>query len=446
MECHIVARSRAGPRSGDVKQRDLDGYRNLILLCPTHHKEVDDQPAEYSAQALVEIKRRHEEWVDETLELRANVPDAFWARFKQEAEELLAQRASESDEGTFALLEGLGVYVLLTAEMLGADEMVFFIRGQNAEISLAFKYERERIFFAHAEGDGFEDGFAAFEDAATIEDHTDDVLDYRREGETENPMVSFVSAAAMLSTIAEQIGGEEELFYVRRDEPADGAEIAVRLYEDVALFAAGKAGTFENAHRSFARRDPADASWVIRTKFFLDTYSRAMEEGDRDAWLGFTANYFASSVVAVLAESPAEAQIADEKRALFAGLLRNRFFESLLMLRAADRKIEDPQIRAWVEAHADPDPEDGYSAFLPTACLEAVNEFAAAAGLDEEEEAELEPDALDHLYRAINLMRGFEDEEVQESIAQLTLEQMEWWREPEARAEILELAARADPT
>jgi hypothetical protein len=64
-ECHIVARELDGPRGEDllpVGQRDL--YANLILLCHSHHKIIDDQPAKYSVQDLHRIKSEHVEWVD----------------------------------------------------------------------------------------------------------------------------------------------------------------------------------------------------------------------------------------------------------------------------------------------------------------------------------------------------------------------------------------------
>lgn len=68
-ECHIVARSSDGPR-GDptILEKELDDYLNLILLCKVHHKLIDDQPNTYTADALREIKRNHEKWVQEALQ------------------------------------------------------------------------------------------------------------------------------------------------------------------------------------------------------------------------------------------------------------------------------------------------------------------------------------------------------------------------------------------
>jgi tetratricopeptide (TPR) repeat protein len=62
-ECHIVARRPGGPRAGEIETESLDGYDNLILLCATHHKLVDDQPHEYSSERLRSIKLAHEQRV-----------------------------------------------------------------------------------------------------------------------------------------------------------------------------------------------------------------------------------------------------------------------------------------------------------------------------------------------------------------------------------------------
>jgi hypothetical protein len=65
-ECHIVAQSVSGPRGSGVDDRS-DQYDNLILLCKTDHKRIDDQPSEYSAARLRELKGAHERWVSTRL-------------------------------------------------------------------------------------------------------------------------------------------------------------------------------------------------------------------------------------------------------------------------------------------------------------------------------------------------------------------------------------------
>jgi hypothetical protein len=65
---HIIAESVDGPRGKShltVEQRNQPD--NLILLCPTHHMEIDSAPQTYPVERLREIKRAHLKWVREKL-------------------------------------------------------------------------------------------------------------------------------------------------------------------------------------------------------------------------------------------------------------------------------------------------------------------------------------------------------------------------------------------
>lgn len=65
---HIYAHSPDGPRPHpDGLYENADGYDNLILLCPNHHREVDGQSNTYSVTVLREWKVDHERWVAERL-------------------------------------------------------------------------------------------------------------------------------------------------------------------------------------------------------------------------------------------------------------------------------------------------------------------------------------------------------------------------------------------
>ena len=59
---HIVASSRQGPRGGAILGEDERDSRasNRILLCPTHHTEVDRQPLVYTVGVLRQMKEDHE--------------------------------------------------------------------------------------------------------------------------------------------------------------------------------------------------------------------------------------------------------------------------------------------------------------------------------------------------------------------------------------------------
>ncbi len=64
-ECHIIAKSSNGPRGSTTFPRtNIDSYDNLILLCCSHHKEIDDCPMYYTQSKLQQIKRAHERFVE----------------------------------------------------------------------------------------------------------------------------------------------------------------------------------------------------------------------------------------------------------------------------------------------------------------------------------------------------------------------------------------------
>jgi len=65
---HILARSTDGPRGDSTLTSDeRNKYKNLILLCPTHHTEIDKNFKDWPAEKLRIIKEKHEAWVSEQL-------------------------------------------------------------------------------------------------------------------------------------------------------------------------------------------------------------------------------------------------------------------------------------------------------------------------------------------------------------------------------------------
>jgi hypothetical protein len=65
-ECHIVSPRPGGPRS-QATADNLDGYQNLILLCPSDHSRIDQLVDEFPEGELRQIKSRHESWVGAAL-------------------------------------------------------------------------------------------------------------------------------------------------------------------------------------------------------------------------------------------------------------------------------------------------------------------------------------------------------------------------------------------
>lgn len=68
-EAHIVSQSPSGPRGSEVPPGgDVDGVANLLLLCPTHHRIIDEQTLTWTVEGLRQIKESHERGVRERYE------------------------------------------------------------------------------------------------------------------------------------------------------------------------------------------------------------------------------------------------------------------------------------------------------------------------------------------------------------------------------------------
>lgn len=65
---HIVASSPNGPRGSEDSEKLSDKLSNLMLLCPTHHKEIDSDPNSYPVDRLRQMKQAQEEKVNSLLE------------------------------------------------------------------------------------------------------------------------------------------------------------------------------------------------------------------------------------------------------------------------------------------------------------------------------------------------------------------------------------------
>jgi len=59
--CHIKARRPEGPRYDDTQtDGDRNGFDNLVLMCPIHHKVIDEDEESYTFERLAQIKKTHE--------------------------------------------------------------------------------------------------------------------------------------------------------------------------------------------------------------------------------------------------------------------------------------------------------------------------------------------------------------------------------------------------
>ncbi|MFJ8581812.1 hypothetical protein [Micromonospora sp. NPDC093277] len=65
---HIRGAADDGPRADPaLSVAARNAYPNLMLLCPTHHKLVDDHPDRYPVEVLVAYKAQLEKWVHDRL-------------------------------------------------------------------------------------------------------------------------------------------------------------------------------------------------------------------------------------------------------------------------------------------------------------------------------------------------------------------------------------------
>lgn len=65
---HIIAKKNKGPRG--IEEGGSDTYKNLILLCPTHHTIIDKAPAKFPPEMLYEWKTHHEEKIRNALQAK----------------------------------------------------------------------------------------------------------------------------------------------------------------------------------------------------------------------------------------------------------------------------------------------------------------------------------------------------------------------------------------
>lgn len=83
-EAHIRGRSVGGPRY-DAECADVDGYENLMLMCPTHHTMIDaNNGAAFTVETLVEMKTLHERNQDQRKAMQATLRTYLGDRYSAE--------------------------------------------------------------------------------------------------------------------------------------------------------------------------------------------------------------------------------------------------------------------------------------------------------------------------------------------------------------------------
>ena len=74
-QAHIVGENKNTARGkSPLTTKERDSYFNRILLCPTHHTIIDNNPEDYPIEKLHIMKAQHELWVEEKFSESKDVP------------------------------------------------------------------------------------------------------------------------------------------------------------------------------------------------------------------------------------------------------------------------------------------------------------------------------------------------------------------------------------
>ena len=154
---HIVSSSPDGPR-GDVKRSyELsDKLENLMLMCPDHHKLIDDFEDDYPEDILLDMKKKHEDRVQELCEYMYAEPSErvmFISPIKnctvtqiddvQTAKAMLPNRKPASYRGIIIFIESAKEY---KSKEYWRDLDEYILREYQNKIKSVFDYDRNTHF------------------------------------------------------------------------------------------------------------------------------------------------------------------------------------------------------------------------------------------------------------------------------------------------------------
>ncbi|HDH04081.1 MAG TPA: hypothetical protein ENH22_00990 [Candidatus Campbellbacteria bacterium] len=80
----------------DLDYPEKNCYENLILLCPTCHIKIDNDPQTFTVEKLKQIKNEHENWCDQAI--RNLIPDITYAELEIILKHIMAEELPEFDE------------------------------------------------------------------------------------------------------------------------------------------------------------------------------------------------------------------------------------------------------------------------------------------------------------------------------------------------------------
>nr|WP_321353131.1 ABC-three component system protein [uncultured Methanoregula sp.] len=81
INAHIKGENPTAARfDPNMSDKERQNYDNLILLCPTHHEEIDKHPEKFTVSSLQQIKKRHEEFILDSI--ASEIPNLTFAELE----------------------------------------------------------------------------------------------------------------------------------------------------------------------------------------------------------------------------------------------------------------------------------------------------------------------------------------------------------------------------
>ena len=130
-QAHIAGLNPGSARyDSDMTDEERNSVNNIILLCPTCHDIIDENRDEYTVSKLKEIKKEHEEWVDE--QLTSSMPQVTFAELEVITKYLVSAPLRKSEENLTVVPPGEKIRKnnlsdeianLITKGMIGVEQV-----------------------------------------------------------------------------------------------------------------------------------------------------------------------------------------------------------------------------------------------------------------------------------------------------------------------------------
>ncbi|VUT27584.1 MAG: hypothetical protein SYNGOMJ08_00130 [Candidatus Syntrophoarchaeum sp. GoM_oil] len=131
----------------DITNEERNSIENLILLCATCHTTIDKDPQKYTVSRLKEIKKDHEEWVNE--QLTSSLPKVTFAELEVITKYIVSTPIHQSEENLTVIPPGEKIRKnnlsdevanLITKGMIGVDQVKEYLnKNPDSEFSQRLK-------------------------------------------------------------------------------------------------------------------------------------------------------------------------------------------------------------------------------------------------------------------------------------------------------------------